>query len=60
MKRTLATAGHQALADAARLHAGCVPSYPWSQVGIRPVTITVMNDFANTSKATRRLKEPSP
>jgi len=59
MKRTLATAGHQALADASRLHAGCGVSYPWSPADIRSIT-TVMNEFADTSKATRRRKESSP
>ena len=61
MKRTLATAGHQAHAAATRLHAGCsTVSYPWSLVDIRPITANVMNEFADTSKATRRRKESSP
>jgi len=59
MTRMLATAGHQALADASRLHAGCGVSYPWSPADIRSIT-TVMNEFATTSKATRRRKESSP
>jgi hypothetical protein len=57
MKRTLLSAGHQAHAAAARLHAAGV-SYPWPVVRIDSITC-VMNDFA-TSKATRRRKEPSP
>jgi hypothetical protein len=59
MKRTLDMAGHQAHAVASRLHAGCGVSYPWSPADIRSIT-TVMNDFADTSKATRRRKESSP
>jgi hypothetical protein len=60
MKRMLDTAGHQAHAAATRLHAGCsAVSYPWSLVDIRPTT-NVMNEFADTSKATRRRKESSP
>ena len=59
MTQTLATAGHQAIADASRLHAGCGVSYPWSPADTRSLTI-VMNEFADTSKATRRRKESSP
>jgi len=60
MKQTLAMAGHQAHAAATRLHAGCGVSYPWSPADIRPITTNVMNEFADTSKATRRRKESSP
>jgi hypothetical protein len=60
MKRTLATAGHQATAAASRPHAlvAAHAGYPWS-TGTRCIAI-VMNDFADTSKAIRRLSEPSP
>ncbi len=58
MKRTLVTAGHRAAA-ASRPHTlvGRV-RLPWS-AGTRCIAI-VMNDFADTSKAIRRLSEPSP
>ena len=61
MKRTLATAGLQAIAAAPRLHAGCgMAAYPWHvDTTIRPVNPTSMDVF-DTSKATRRRKEPSP
>jgi hypothetical protein len=62
MEITLATAGHQALAVAPRLHAGCaaVNAYPWPvDTAIRPSTDGSMPVF-DTSKATRRRKEPSP
>jgi len=60
MKRTQATTGHLALVAASRLHATCGQvSYPWS-IDARPITVNVMNEFADTSKATRRRKESSP
>ena len=59
MKRTPATTGHLALVAASRHHAACGQvSYPWS-IDARPIT-NVMNEFADTSKATRRRKESSP
>jgi hypothetical protein len=61
MKRTFATAGLQALAAAPRLHAGRgVAAYSWLvDTDIHVVNPTAMHAF-DTSKATRRLKEPSP
>ena len=57
---TQITAGHQASAAAPRHHADCgLVAYPWS-LDIRSITMNVMNDFAETSKATRRRKESSP
>jgi hypothetical protein len=61
MKRTLATAGLQAHADAPRLHAGCgVTGYAWpADTAIHQANPVFMAVFA-TSKPARRLKEPSP
>lgn len=60
MKRTQPTTGHLAPVAASRLHAACGQvSYPWS-IDARPITKNVMNEFADTSKATRRRKESSP
>lgn len=61
MKRMLATAGLQALAAAPRLHAGCgVAAYSWPVDNaihqVKPASMTVFE----TSKTTRRRKEPSP
>jgi hypothetical protein len=64
MKRTLATAGHMALAAAPRLHAACGAdaAYSWHvNPSIHSVnqTATVMDVF-DTSKPARRPKESSP
>ena len=64
MKRTLATAGHMALAAAPRLHAVCGAdaAYSWPvNPSIHPVnqTATAMDVF-DTSKPARRPKESSP
>ena len=64
MKRTLATAGHMALAAAPRLDAGCgvAAAYSWPvDPSIHQVnqTATVMDVF-DTSKPARRPKESSP
>jgi hypothetical protein len=62
MKRTLATAGHMALAAAPRLDADCgqAAAYSWHVTSsIRPVDPTVMDVF-DTSKPARRPKESSP
>jgi len=60
MKRSAATTGHLASVAAPRHHAACGQvSYPWS-IATRPITDNVMNEFAKTSKATRRRKESSP
>jgi hypothetical protein len=61
MKRTFATAGLEANAAAPRLHAGCgVAAHQWLvDTDINLVIPTSMYVF-DTSKATRRRKEPSP
>jgi hypothetical protein len=60
MKRTHTTTGHLAPVAASRLHVTCGQvSYPWS-ADARFITQNVMNEFADTSKATRRRKESSP
>ena len=61
MKRTLATAGLEAIAAAPRLHAGCaMAAYPWHvDASIRPVNQTSPVVF-DTSKPSRRPKESSP
>ncbi len=58
MKRSHITVGHQASTATTRLHAGCGVSYPWSPGTL--VIANVMDEFADTSKATRRRKESSP
>ncbi len=61
MKRTLATAGLLAFAAAPRLHTGCgAAAYSWPVENaihqVKPASMTVFE----TSKTTRRQKEPSP